>query len=89
LAFDSILQQVEVGDLVAYNLSGRLALGRVVSINPGPEGRYITPSNFRIRLLAAHGWPKRSNHISKVKYSDSVLKITSRGDFEGRFGYDR
>lgn len=92
MAMDSIGQDVKVGDLVVYNLSGSLALGRVLGFDNG--GGKWQPTNYRIRLLQGNGmnWMNKDKsgfHVSKVRYHDNVLKITSRGDFEERFGNER
>lgn len=92
MAFDSIGQPVDVGDLVAYNLSGNIALGRIVSVaNHSGLGYTRDQHDFKIELLAGPGNEymnknRHGKHISKVRCWSSVLRITSRGDLEARYG---
>lgn len=75
--YDSIGQLTEVGDLVAYNLSGNIALGRIVGVYD--YGGYDSPT-FEVELIDGPGkkWmnkDKEGKHISKVKNNTGVMKI--------------
>lgn len=57
--------QIEVGQRVAYNISGDIALGEVAAVKP---------SHYEVLLLhKAAGLP--AGHISKVRRATSMLVL--------------
>lgn len=70
-----------VGDTVAYNLSGEVAVGELVNITEGTK--YGKPHTYyHVKLTHGHGYYARQEpaRISKINSSKNLLAIHERSE---------
>lgn len=65
--------EIEVGAVVAYNLSGTIAIGRIVKIVPRVGWRGEEAWTFHIDPLKAHFELKIRPGVSKVTRPENLL----------------
>jgi hypothetical protein len=80
MAMDSIGQSVRPGKLVAFNLSGSIAYGRVIDIKNERGGNFgLHKFEIEVYEKSNRAYKKRNKDgklVSVVKYSESVLVIS-------------
>ncbi len=66
---------LDIGTIVAYNLSGEIALGRVKSFKTTPV-RYLVTQNiysFKIEVIQARGFS--AGHISTIRTQYNLMAL--------------
>ena len=77
---DALDNEIIPGDIIIYNLGGELAVGKVVRFVPRKlYGRNIV--EIEAQNLHSTGWDHPNKNISKIRNSNSVIRMKSLREY--------